>query len=357
MQSLIDKLLLLALCSLSLLGTQISALTVISLLTAVAVSALCSYWEGEKPAPWLAAAYVALCLWQPSFVTCLPLVAYDCAAQKWWPVRVCFILPVILHLITLSPLSSAAALLLSLAAWLLYYRTDANQKVQQKYRALEDNSKELAIRLERKNRELMEKQDYEVRLATLAERNRIAREIHDNVGHLLTRSLLQVSAMQVAFRKEAPVEEQLRSIKETLSGAMNAVRASVHGLHEESVDLRLQLEALLGGFRFCPVRLTYDAGVLPKELRYAILSIVRESLSNIAKHSDATQASVSLVEHPALYQLTVKDNGTRPPAMAAGGIGLQNMRDRVESFHGVFRAGWDHGYSIFISIPKERGPV
>ena len=58
-----------------------------------------------------------------------------------------------------------------------------------------DESTEMAMHLAEKNKDLMEKQEYEVHLATLAER-RIAREIHDNVGHMLSSAILQVGALR-----------------------------------------------------------------------------------------------------------------------------------------------------------------
>ena len=58
--------------------------------------------------------------------------------------------------------------------------------------------------LQEKNKNLMEKQDYEIYLATLRERNRIAREIHDNVGHMPSRSILQMGAL-ITIHKEEPL--------------------------------------------------------------------------------------------------------------------------------------------------------
>lgn len=191
-----------------------------------------------------------------------------------------------------------------------------------------------------------------MRLATLNERNRIAREIHDNVGHLLSRSLLQVGALQVVNRDET-VRQGLDTVRDTLSGAMDSIRRSVHDLHDESVDLHMQLEAMLRDFTFCPVKLDYDSGEMERGLKLAFLSIVREALSNVMRHSDATMASVTVREHPALYQLIIRDNGTRRPESDGRGIGLSNMADRVEAYRGTFRIDRDAGFKLFISIPKE----
>ena len=99
---------------------------------------------------------------------------------------------------------------------------------------------------------LLEKQDYEIQVATLNERNRIAREIHDSVGHLLSRSILQLGALKAVHRQEPELNAQLDTLKSTLSQAMDSIRESVHDLHEESIDLRSQLETLCRGFTFCP---------------------------------------------------------------------------------------------------------
>ena len=216
----------------------------------------------------------------------------------------------------------------------------------------QDSTREESLHLEEKNRELMEKQEYEIQLATLTERNRIAREIHDNVGHLLTRSLFQIGAMQVIWKSQKELSEQLASVKTTLDDAMTNVRSSVHDLHEESVDLYMVLSRLTGEFSFCPVTLDYNAEIESKELKYCIIAIVREALSNISRRSNATKAFLSVLEHPGFYQV-IRDNGTQTTAAKTGGICLINMRERVEDFHGIFRIEIHNGFRIFISIPKQ----
>lgn len=81
--------------------------------------------------------------------------------------------------------------------------------------------------------------------------------------------------------------------------------------------------------------------------------MVREALSNISRHSNATEASLSVLEHPGFYQVIIRDNGTQAAAAGSGGIGLMNMRERVEDLHGIFRTEVQNGFRIFISIPKQ----
>ncbi|MGI6344727.1 MAG: sensor histidine kinase [Bacillota bacterium] len=206
----------------------------------------------------------------------------------------------------------------------------------------------------RRNRDLLEKQGYEVRLATLNERNRIAREIHDQVGHLLSRSILQVGAMLVMPRA-ATEHKQLVALRDTLTQAMNSIRRSVHDLHEESVDLRMQLLALVDSFLFCPLRLDYRLESEPdQQIKYCFLAIVKEGLHNIARHSNASQASLTLLEHPAFYQLILQDNGSSTAAKSGEGLGLKNMAERVAALGGQFSAGQQDGFRVFVSVPKRR---
>lgn len=353
MQRPADKLLLVGLCLLMLYFAQAQPAVVVALLAAVAVGSLCEYFENRAP-KYLCAAYVVLCLFMPGFTVFLPVVAYDLAGFDKFYLRFCWIVAVGANFFASDPPVAVAAAILSGTAFLLQHRTAAQKKAREEFFALTDSAKEHSMSLEQKNRDLMEKQDYEIRLATLKERNRIAREIHDNVGHLLTRSILQLGAMQVTHSGDSGLQNEICQIKDTMSGAMDSVRVSVHELHEDSVDLKMQLETMAGGFGFCPIKLRYDATELPAAVKYCFIAIVREALSNIAKHSDATETEIAVAQHPAFCRLTVEDNGTVRAAGGSGGIGLSNMADRVEALGGVFRAGYDKGFKIFISIPNEK---
>ena len=142
---------------------------------------------------------------------------------------------------------------------------------------LRDDSTEKNILLEEKNHMLVEKQNYEIYTATLKERNRIAREIHDNVGHLLSRSILITGAAKAVSSSEA-VSPLLDSLDISLNQAMTSIRTSVHDLHDESVNLRESVEGLISEFQFCPVSLDYDMGLeIPREVKYCFISYCKRS--------------------------------------------------------------------------------
>ena len=239
-------------------------------------------------------------------------------------------------------------------AWLLEKRTSSWVLLEEKLRRIKDDSEEKQLLLAQKNKALQEKQDYEIYNATLQERNRIAREIHDNVGHVLSRSILMVGAAKT-INKDAGLSPLLENLEDSLNGAMGSIRTSVHDLHDEAVNLEETEKSLVKEFTFCPVSFTYDMSrTVPREVKYCFISITKEAFSNIIRHSNATQVSLILREHPALYQLCIEDNGTGGTYKEGyGGIGIANMRERIEGLKGTMQISLENGFRIFITIPRQ----
>lgn len=356
MALLYHKLLLFLLILPSLFTGEVQYSTIAAMLLAVSASALYSYSK-EKQAFLLCLLQCTAAFFWPSLLPFLPFTAYDCTgSSKMW-MRLLWTVPLLAGIITMEPLSWWICTVLCVLAAFLCIQTRQYELLLHEYHQVRDDTTETALLLQAKNRELIKNQDYEVELATLAERNRIAREIHDNVGHLLTRSILQVSALQVVYGNNEELKEQIGAVKTTLTDAMDNVRRSVHDLHEESIDLKQQVSRLIEDFTFCPVNLVFDSGRMPKEITYAVIAIVKEALSNIARHSNATNASISILEHPSLYQIQIHDNGTSGYSpewdrSARDGMGLSNMEERIRAFHGIFHIDRSNGFKIFISIPK-----
>ncbi len=178
----------------------------------------------------------------------------------------------------------------------------------------------------------MEKQNSEIYAATLRERNRIAREIHDNVGHVLSRTILLTGAAR-AVNKDQNLDSLLESLDDSLNSAMDIIR----------------------DFEKTNVEIEYDMSeIIPRDIKYCFISITKEALSNIAKYSGATQTKIIMREHPAMYQLCIEDNGRGCPDYTGNstGIGLKNMQERVEALGGTIRIDGKNGFHIFISIRK-----
>ncbi len=353
MSKLIDKLVIFLFCLVFYIQNTADVYVIVAVITAIICSSVNSFFDSDYFRLISFVMYIVACVYFPDLLFFMPLICYDILLLKWQGLVFLAAIPLAVNFSRFSSITQFLLVLFIVLAGLMKYRTTSSEKTQLEYIQLRDSAKEFSLQLEGKNQELLERQDYEINLATLQERNRIAREIHDSVGHLLSSSILQIGALMARCQDEA-FKVSLSILKSTLSGGMNNIRDSVHDLHDESLDLYTETNALINEFGFCPISLDYDIeGGTDKKIKYAFIAIIKEALSNIMKHSDASQVRITLREHPALYQLIVKDNGTKNGLNPENGIGLKNIMDRVNSLSGNVNISNENGFVVFISVPKE----
>ncbi|MBR6172192.1 MAG: hypothetical protein IKQ49_03355 [Eubacterium sp.] len=319
----------------------------------------------RRRAAWILLDLMALLLiFHPNLIGVLPLLIYDLILCRHWA----------------GLFLSAAAmgnvlyrgdeenvfwylLFFSLLAVWLCYGSEKRRQDRSRIRMLRDDAAEQQKTLSLQNEQLISAREGEVMAAQLAERNRIAREIHDNVGHTLSRALLQVGAL-LAIHREEPVHSELSDVRETLDSAMTSIRTSVHDLHDSSIDLKESIRQLAAPLQNdFNVRIELDVSEnMPRELKYGMIAILREAVSNIMKHSRNDTVQISLMEHPGFYQLVVHDymspGGTRKSQPVTGkesgspGIGLGNIESRARGMGGTTRISEGEDFRIFISVPK-----
>ena len=350
---LIDKVVVLFICLSIYLHNVTNTYLIIPILVCVFLSSIISYKDNDKVLIILSMFFLTLCFFNLDYLFFIPLMCYDLFSYKIKWLWLVLIFPILIYSYEISASSIFLILAYTFISYILNYRTKSFEHIKKNYYYISDSANELSIKFKNKNRELLEKQDYEVNLATLRERNRIARDIHDNVGHLLSRCILQIGAL-LAINKDENINLNLGLIKDTLSEAMDSIRSSVHDLHEDAVDLQVEIQQLVDNFEFCSIKLDYDLESNPtKKIKYSFISITKEALSNIIKHSNATEVSIFLREHPYLYQLVIHDNGRNVKYNSENGIGIKNIKDRIASINGSLNISTDNGFRIFISVPKK----
>ena len=377
MNRLFDKSIVLACCIAAALGLAVDARLVTAFCLGVVVASLAEIAQGERARRASEAAsyaYIMVTVFAPSFVPFAPLAFYDIAQhvrrEHAWPapgVAATFVFALVADYRT-GMLPARALLLtaiLSAAATLLSLRTAQLEREQERMRRTRDELQERALALEARNRDLADRQDYEVELATLAERARIAREIHDNVGHQLTRASLQTEALRVVHANEPGVAADFADVKRTVDEALQLVRASVHALNDNAANLSVQLERIVKGARSDggpQIELEVLAEHAPANVANCFAAILREALSNTIRHARAQNVTVRCMEHPSFYQLIVTDDGVGAVKTGnrgvAEGMGLGSMRERVEALGGTFTAGpraGAPGWRVFATIPKQQG--
>jgi signal transduction histidine kinase len=200
--------------------------------------------------------------------------------------------------------------------------------------------------------------------AKIKERNRLAREIHDIVGHSLMGIDLGLKAcLEVFTRDPARVRSQLEKISTLARSGVEDIRRSVHQLKvdpDEGTNFVGSLETLVAGIRECTgAAVTLAAFGTPYPLaplaEEALYRAAQEGLTNAIRHGEAARVELEIHFRELSVDLTVRDDGKGCPAISEG-FGLQHMRERCESLGGsaLFR-NLPLGFLVAISIPAEPG--
>ena len=371
MKVLADKGVLLCGCLLLiLLVGQVKTSAVIWLIAAVTVAGLSMSVDQRRWGIAVPAAYLLVGALSTDSVTGAPLVVYALArlgalgtrSERMVTVAVCIILFAALMAARVQdmPVLALALAVCALAA-LLALRTVQEAEARRSLHVVRDDLREKVLTLQDMNAQLLQAQDYELRAAALAERTRIAREIHDGVGHLLTRLLLQVKALQVVHRDEPGVVADLATLDGGLGEALDSMRRSVHALSDDGEELATSLN-LLGsrcGIESVRVDCSTEAEP-PAAVARCVVAVVREALTNAARHGGARSARVAVTDYPAFWQVTVDNDGIVPaegePAVdgrGGSGLGLRSMTERVEALGGRVRITPRPRFTVFATIPKD----
>lgn len=223
---------------------------------------------------------------------------------------------------------------------------------------------------------LEREREEQARLAVALERERIARELHDEVAHALTVMVVQAGAAERLVETDpAGASEALQAITTTGRGALADMRRMLAGLRAEQSGLDLapqpgvaDLPALADrlGEAGLPVELSVqgEARPLPPIVDLSAYRIVQEALTNALRHAGPARARVLLRYGPDALELRITDDGrgAQPPATVgepASGHGLIGMRERVAIFAGELRAGPrpEGGFAVEASIPLRPEPA
>jgi signal transduction histidine kinase len=189
------------------------------------------------------------------------------------------------------------------------------------------------------------------------ERQRLARELHDETGQALTSILLGLKRLD----GESP--EAVAELRELVVATLRDVRRLAVELRPKVLDdfgLVPALERLTQGFaEHTGISVDLEAGALterpPVEVETAIYRIVQESLTNVVKHAQASSVSVVLTRGDGRIKAVIEDDGTgfAPETIGEGGIGLVGMRERIELLDGslTVESSERSGTTVAVEVP------
>ena len=381
-------------------GSGVSGTLIAGLLASLAAGALCEWLLPAPGSMWGGALVSLLATFMPVWLFFLPALAFEAGVGLGTMVPATgsadmkdtqakdsvlaslrqllallpafiWLIPAITDLILFSGLTQRYALLALLISALAQagglacaHLAVAKGRVWQ----IEDTERYRIRQLRGRINDLDEERAQATRMAHLSERTRIARDIHDNVGHLLTRAIMQTQAGRVVAQSKSDqsTEQILDDVGKTLDEAMTTIRRSVHDLEDEGTDFASQMEDASSEASMGQLKVDLNNGIetAPAPVCHCLATILREALTNTVRHSSARSAQVILRDLPAFWQMVVQDDGgiqhSQPdssPIKEPGlqrGMGLADMEARARALGGTANSGPNRqGWKVFVSLPKE----
>ena len=227
--------------------------------------------------------------------------------------------------------------------------------------------RQMRQKLANANEQLKEYSQKIEELATVQERNRIARDIHDSLGHALTSLNIQMQTAVKLWEKEPTQAHSFLTQAQSLGKtAMQEVRKSISTLREdgrEEQPLEARIETLVDDYRkgtglFICTNISRCSSV-SKPVAKTIYRIIQESLTNIFKYAEATEVKIQLKTTPEQLSLTIEDNGKGfDLKKKRSGFGLRGMQERVTTVNGRFEliTSPKNGCRIEVKIPNVKTP-
>jgi len=351
---------------LSLNGAVVGA-DVASILVALIIFAMT---EIKTESTWAYAMFVALVIsafFYPRLIIAVPLMVYGVVSAssgiRYLKLAAAAVLTGSVFFFDKNILTAVAVVVLSAIGVYMAFKSVRFEVTEKRLTDKYDEARIASANARRLGEEIMKNADNEIYVARLKERNRIARDIHDNVGHMITRVIVQMQAIKI-INKDENVGKQLESVSETLDLAMTGIRKSVHELHDDSIDLSIGINDITSAIsdKFeVTVKTSIDSPA-DNNIKNAVLGIIKEAVTNISKYSSGDKVLVEVTENNTFWRVKVFDNGSNPvrendltdDSLSDGcGIGLKNIGARATSLGGRASAISDeNGFTILATLPK-----
>jgi signal transduction histidine kinase len=214
--------------------------------------------------------------------------------------------------------------------------------------------------------ELEETRGAELRAAALAERQRVARDMHDVLAHTLSGLAVQLEGARLLARSD-PTDERLEGVlaraHQLASAGLSEARQAIGMLRDDELPGIPRLASLATAFEAdtgvpCPFTTTGQPRELGSAARLTLYRVTQEALTNVRKHARPRRVDVRLDYQPAEVLLAVEDAGGAAPSIGGtaradgGGYGLTGMRERAELLGGTLSAGpTDEGFLVELRVP------
>ena len=233
-----------------------------------------------------------------------------------------------------------------------------------------ERTEQLMVELEKANAQLVAYATQVEELAMTQERNRLAREIHDSLGHYLTTVNVQIEAARAVMGSDpGRALDALNKAQDLTQRGLARVRESVSALRESPVSNRTLGEAIASLVKesqssgiVTEFEVTGEPQPLENKVALALYRTAQEGLTNVRRHARASRVDVRLDFQPGKVRLEVRDNGVGAADIETeGGFGLLGIRERMQLLGGRLEIQTDagKGFRLTATVPAadEGSPV
>lgn len=250
------------------------------------------------------------------------------------------------------------AIALILAGFLFWNRVQLrkiNENLEQKVQARTAEITEANLNLLRKNQQISEA----LLKGQTIERKRVAGELHDNLSTILSAVKMSVQAIKTDNLNESEIKI-LNGVKDMTSMAYNEVRNISHNILPDDLEekgLIFTLKKLIDKINLSEkLQINLKSSIsekLDSKIELNLYSIVLELINNIIKHAQATISTINLDQKNGSLLLSIEDNGIGFSPIQSLGMGLENIKNRVNAMNGILQVNSENkiGTKIHISVP------
>lgn len=209
-------------------------------------------------------------------------------------------------------------------------------------------------RLSRSRDQLLRKQEEVEQMATIAERERISRDMHDLLGHTLSLITLKAELAGKLFERDpAACRREIGDIERSAREALSEVRSAVSGYRQTGFAHELAGARASLAAASIELRADVQALALPPAAENVMSLALREAVTNIVRHAGATRCELTLTLTDGMIVLRIADNGAHlaSGAQLRHGNGLTGMHERIAALGGKLALSVERGLALELRLP------
>ncbi len=244
-------------------------------------------------------------------------------------------------------------LILNLMVYSIGYILKAWSERENIYLKAADSERKQRYEIELFKNELLLANNEVAKLVEATERNRIAQQLHDNVGHEITGALIAIQAYKkLAESNDKRAEEMLENVLKRIESSSIKLRETVYQLRPSIEGGALRLQRLCEEFTFCTIKYRFlgDKDRVPAMAWVILEPCLKEAFTNISKYSQATVVDVSFDITSYIIRMFIKDNGVGAKKINSG-LGLFGIKERIRAAGGTVSIDGTNGFMITCILP------